>query len=173
MTISEKLFVLRKKAGLNQEELAEKLDVSRQAISKWENGESLPEIQKLKMIADIFSVTTDFLLDDTRDDFDKAGYENTQQNKSALDKVFERVWEIFGRLQIPLGILSIIYGVYQIVIMVIFFVNMLAPLPSFSQGVISGTGIALGAGFVLPVIKAVIFIVIGVLLIRKKPKKTE
>lgn len=40
MTLNEKLFTLRKKSGMNQETLAEKLDVSRQAISKWENGVS-------------------------------------------------------------------------------------------------------------------------------------
>ncbi len=168
MILSEKLFTLRKKSGMNQEELAEKLDVSRQAISKWENGESFPEITKLKAIADIFSVTADFLLDDTEDEFIRSEFTNSVQNKSALDKVFYKVEEVFGKLQIPLGILSIIYGVYQIVIMVIFFVNMFTPLPAFATGVVTGAGIALGAGLVLPLIKAVIFIIIGIMLIKKK-----
>lgn len=169
MILSEKLFSLRKKSGMNQEELAEKLDVSRQAISKWENGESLPEIQKLKMIADIFSVTTDFLLDDTKTEFEKPENTNHFENpRSAFDRIFDKTEEIFGKLQIPLGILSIIYGVYQIVIMVIFFVNMFTPLPAFATGVVTGAGLALGAGLILPLIKAVIFIIIGVMLIKKR-----
>ena len=111
MILSEKLFALRKKSGMNQEELAERLDVSRQAISKWENGESFPEITKLKAIADIFSVTTDFLLDDTKDEFIRAQFTENSEKKTALDRIFDRADELFGKLRIPLGLLSIIYGV--------------------------------------------------------------
>lgn len=168
MILSEKLFSLRKKSGMNQEELAERLDVSRQAISKWENGESFPEITKLKAIADIFSVTTDFLLDDTRDEFIRGQFTENSEKKTAVDRIFDRADELLGRLRIPLGILSIVYGVYQIVIMMIFFVNMFTPLPAFATGVITGTGIALGAGLVIPLIKAVIFIMLGIMLIKKK-----
>lgn len=168
MTLSNKLFTLRKKSGMNQEELAERLDVSRQAISKWENGESLPEITKLKMIADIFSVTTDFLLDDTKDEFIRAEFTENDEKKTAFDRIFDKADEILGRLRIPLGILSIIYGIYQIAIMVIFFVNMLTPLPAFATGVVTGAGIALGAGLILPFIKAVIFIILGITLVRKR-----
>ena len=168
MTLSEKLFTLRKKSCMNQEELAEMLDVSRQAISKWENGESLPEITKLKAIADVFSVTTDFLLDDTKDEFVKPEFAKTAERKTAVDRIFDKADEVFGRLRIPLGILSMIYGVYQIVIMIIFFVNIFTPLPAFATGVVTGAGIALGAGLILPLIKAVIFIIIGVMLIKKK-----
>ena len=168
MILSEKLFVLRKKAGMNQEELAERLDVSRQAISKWENGESFPEITKLKAIADIFSVTTDFLLDDTKDEFMRAEFSENAERKTAFDRFSDKTEEIFGKLRIPLGILSIVYGVYQIVIMGIFFVNMIAPLPSAAVSVVTGAGLALGAGLILPLIKAVIFIIFGIVLIKKK-----
>lgn len=173
MKLCEKLYALRKKSGLNQEELAERLSVSRQAISKWENGESLPEITKLKMIADIFSVTTDFLLDDTKDEFIRAEYCGSTEKKNTVDRIFDKAEEIFGKLQIPLGILSIIYGTYQIVIMGIFFVNMFTPLTSLSQGAVAtGSAIALGAGLILPIIKAAAFITIGVLLIKKKKRST-
>ncbi len=168
MTLSEKLFALRKKSGMNQEELAEKLEVSRQAISKWENTESFPEITKLKMIADIFSVTTDFLLDDTKDEFIRAEFSETAERKTAIDRIFDKADEIFGKLRIPLGILSIIYGVYQIAVVVIFYINMITPLPSSAVSVVTGAGIAIGAGFVLPLIKAVIFILLGAMLIKKK-----
>lgn len=64
MKFSEKLIVLRKQNGWSQEELAEKLDVSRQAISKWESGQSLPESERIVQLARLFGVTTDYLLID-------------------------------------------------------------------------------------------------------------
>ena len=49
MELSEKLYSLRKKSGLSQEQLAEQLGVSRQAISKWESGQSVPELATISM----------------------------------------------------------------------------------------------------------------------------
>lgn len=65
MKLSDKIYHCRKKAGLSQEALAEKIGVSRQAISKWETGEAAPEISKLPLLARTFDVTADWLLDDT------------------------------------------------------------------------------------------------------------
>lgn len=65
MTFGEKLYKLRKEKGLSQEALAEKLNTSRQAISKWENGQGYPETEKLLMIGNIFDVSVDYLLKDT------------------------------------------------------------------------------------------------------------
>ena len=62
MNLSEKILELRKANGLSQEQLAEKLSVSRQSISKWESGESVPEIVRLTELSKIFNVTTDYLL---------------------------------------------------------------------------------------------------------------
>ncbi len=64
MKLSDKIYHCRKKAGLSQEALAEKIGVSRQAISKWETGEAAPEISKLPLLARTFGVTADWLLDD-------------------------------------------------------------------------------------------------------------
>lgn len=64
MKLSDKIYHCRKKAGLSQEALAEKIGVSRQAISKWETGEATPEISKLPLLARTFDVTADWLLDD-------------------------------------------------------------------------------------------------------------
>ena len=66
--LSEKLYKLRKKSGLSQEQLAEQLNVSRQAISKWEQGTAVPESEKLISISNYFGVTVDYLLkEDTKD----------------------------------------------------------------------------------------------------------
>lgn len=67
MKLDEKIFQCRKQSGLSQEELAERVGVSRQAVSKWELGTALPELDKLKLLAKTFGVSTDWLLDDEQD----------------------------------------------------------------------------------------------------------
>ncbi len=62
MTFGEKLQALRQRAGMSQDALAERLDVSRQAVSRWERDETRPETDKVVALADIFGVTTDYLL---------------------------------------------------------------------------------------------------------------
>lgn len=62
MTLGEKINYYRKRSKLSQEELAERVGVSRQAVSKWELGNATPEVEKLLALARIFGVTTDELL---------------------------------------------------------------------------------------------------------------
>ena len=62
INLSERIQNLRKEKNLSQEELGEKLEVSRQSVSKWESGLAMPEIEKLIMLSEIFGVTTDYLL---------------------------------------------------------------------------------------------------------------
>ena len=62
--LADKIIELRKKSGWSQEELAEKMDVSRQAVSKWESGQSQPELDKILLLSSLFGVTTDYLLKD-------------------------------------------------------------------------------------------------------------
>ena len=68
MTLGEKLQTLRRSRGLSQEQLAEILEVSRQAVSKWENGDSAPDLDRLRAICTYFGVTTDYLLWDEPED---------------------------------------------------------------------------------------------------------
>lgn len=62
MELSEKILNLRKANNLTQEQLAEKAGVARQSVSKWESGQSLPELDKIVTLCEIFNVTTDYLL---------------------------------------------------------------------------------------------------------------
>ena len=62
MNLGENLITLRKKENISQEELAEKLDVSRQAVSKWESGGGYPETEKLLKICEIFNCSLDTLM---------------------------------------------------------------------------------------------------------------
>lgn len=71
MTFGEKLQKLRRGSGLSQEQLAEKLDVTRQAVSKWELGDSLPDAGRILTLSRLFDVSTDYLLKDD--------WEETQQ----------------------------------------------------------------------------------------------
>ena len=64
MIFADKLIALRKKAGWSQEELAEKLNVTRQSVSKWEGAQSVPDIDKILQLSRLFGVTTDYLLKD-------------------------------------------------------------------------------------------------------------
>ena len=64
MTFSEKLKEARKNAGLSQEQLAEKLCVSRQAVTKWETGKGMPDIENIKAVSGLLNVSIDYLLSD-------------------------------------------------------------------------------------------------------------
>lgn len=64
MTFGEKIQALRKSRGMSQEQLAEQLAVSRQSVSKWELSESVPELDKIVALSELFGVTTDYLLKD-------------------------------------------------------------------------------------------------------------
>ncbi|HHW21477.1 MAG TPA: helix-turn-helix transcriptional regulator [Clostridiaceae bacterium] len=62
MNLSDRIQMLRKSKGMSQEELADKIGVSRQAISKWESEQSTPDIEKVVLLSELFDVTTDYLL---------------------------------------------------------------------------------------------------------------
>ncbi len=64
MILADKIIRLRKKNGWSQEELAEKMQVSRQAVSKWESAQAVPSLEKVLMLGSLFGVTTDYLLKD-------------------------------------------------------------------------------------------------------------
>ena len=63
MNLSQTILALRKKHGLSQEELAQKMEVSRQTISRWELGTSVPTLENIVQLSKLFQVSTDFLLD--------------------------------------------------------------------------------------------------------------
>ena len=64
MSLGEKIQILRKQKGMSQEQLADALNISRQAVSKWETNESQPDIERLIEISSMFNVSTDFLIKD-------------------------------------------------------------------------------------------------------------
>ena len=87
MKFSEKLQSLRKKAGLSQEQLAEQMNVTRQAISKWETGEGMPDVDNLLPLARLLHTTVDYLLDEDA---------QAQTPKTAQSDRWEQI-KAFGR----------------------------------------------------------------------------
>lgn len=87
MKLNEKIFYCRRKAGMSQEALAEELGVSRQAVSKWETGDAVPEIGKLLALAKTFDVTTDWLLSEEAPEDNKTNvYNNYHQESVSQDR---------------------------------------------------------------------------------------
>ena len=87
MILADKIIELRKKNGWSQEELAEKLGVSRQAASKWEGAQSVPDIQRILEMSRLFGVSTDYLLKDDMDYGSEAITESTAETDSPLRRV--------------------------------------------------------------------------------------
>lgn len=85
MELSETILNLRKANNLTQEQLAQQLDVSRQSISKWESGQSIPELDKIIALSNIFHVTTDYLLKPSEIDQLSIKTEQLEKNQQRLE----------------------------------------------------------------------------------------
>lgn len=83
MKFNEKIIMLRKNKNLSQEDLGNELGVARQTISKWELGETTPEMDKLIKMSEIFEITLDDLIKDTEPNIDKNNANNTNTQKLA------------------------------------------------------------------------------------------
>lgn len=178
MRLHEKITLFRKKNGLSQEELAEKIGVSRQAVSKWETGDALPEITKLKALAETFNVTVDFLLDEETTEFSQ---QIQPQSISVLDKYADKIDDcvdnissksgtFFKKYGWISGILLIILGLYRTITCV------LSILPIFQLNFSAFDTMIPGVAIVFTIFQILIgiaFIVGGVIIIKKfKPKRT-
>lgn len=94
MNIADRIQHLRKSKGISQEELADKIGVSRQAVSKWESEQSIPDIEKIILLSDYFETTTDFLL---------RGIESVQE----LEKKYSAaVFAVAGTILNAIGLVS-------------------------------------------------------------------
>ena len=108
MTLGQKLKEIRKRFGLSQESLAEIMNVSRQAITKWESDEGLPDVSNLQELSKVFNLTVDYLLDNDnslpalsmKKELDKNKYEmNGKGYKQILKDYYTEPWEIYELLR--------------------------------------------------------------------------
>lgn len=104
MTLGQKLKRIRSKFGLSQEQLAKIMNVSRQAITKWENDNGLPDVSNLKELSKVFGLTVDYLLDDNnslpalfmKKELDKNKYKSKRTvYNEVLKEYYSELYEIY------------------------------------------------------------------------------
>ena len=108
MNIADRIQNLRKSKGISQEELADIISVSRQAVSKWESGQSTPDIEKIILLSDYFETTTDYLL---------KGIESAKETGNKWDaKVFSIAGTTINAIGLVLAIMiwSVRYSAYTV-----------------------------------------------------------
>lgn len=135
MTFGEKLQKLRKAKGWTQEELAAQISISRQALSKWEQGTVIPDTENVLQISKIFGVSTDYLLND--DYQSDADIPVVQKSTQALDVSYR------GRVRTVIGVC--LAGVGLISFLFLYIIghrsNVSFPAPDGTDHVVSGFGV--------------------------------
>ena len=137
MKFGDKLIALRKKKGLSQEELAEKLGVSRQSVSKWESNNTYPETDKIVQICNIFECTMDDLINDNITDVESIERKNKNNINVMVDSFLDFITKtinMFSRMKFTSGFKCVIEMIIIALIMLVLgylFVG-------FSGGVLSG-----------------------------------
>lgn len=113
MEFNNKLYELRKQKGLSQEELANRLNVSRQTVSKWEIGDSTPDMEKLMAISDLFEISLDELVLGK----EKISSGDASRTSEVLEVLEEKVWTSENKKKAKKGlkIAGIIVGVLVII----------------------------------------------------------
>lgn len=137
MKFGDKLIALRKKKGLSQEELAEKLGVSRQSVSKWESNNTYPETDKIVQICNIFECTMDDLINDNITDVESIERKSKNNINVMVDSFLDFITKtinMFSRIKFTSGFKCVIEMIIIALIMLVLgylFVG-------FSEGVLSG-----------------------------------
>ena len=111
MNFSEKLLTLRKAKDLTQEQLAEKLDVSRQSVSKWESGQATPDLEKIVALSTVFNVTTDYLLKSSEIDDLSVKTEMLEKQQQMMLVREQKRHQIFGCVMYALVVYLIFLAV--------------------------------------------------------------
>ena len=104
MNLAEKLKYLRKRNNLSQEQLGDELGISRQSISKWESEQSIPEIDKIVKLSEIYGVTTDYILKDMEDGLQNSTLAIEDKRQTSFNK---KIRLIFATLCISFSIVSL------------------------------------------------------------------
>ncbi len=111
MALGDRIQQLRKATGISQEQLAEQLDVSRQSISKWELNDAVPEISKIIVLSELFSVSIDELLKDGNTK--NSGKTSTNKTTSTLEQITKMN---AANKQVNLGFKTVVAGLIMLVL---------------------------------------------------------
>lgn len=105
MNMSDRIQYLRKTKGISQEELADKVGVSRQAVSKWESEQSTPDLEKVIIMSDFFGVTTDYIL---------KGIEPVTDKEQKSKEIASKILYISSTAFVAIGLLCAFGGWYEL-----------------------------------------------------------
>lgn len=117
MKFNEKLIELRKKNALSQEELGDKIQVARQTISKWELGETTPEMDKLIKLSELFEISLDELVKDNKEEKQEQETPVKESNTQKLAGLIITILKVFGIIVA----IWIVLSVFQIIISTVLF----------------------------------------------------
>lgn len=133
MEFHEKIYYCRKKSGLSQEALAEKIGVSRQAVSKWETGEAVPELSKLPLLSKVFGVSADWLLSEEEpvkeNPTTSAPADRISKFDNLTDRIIDFAEKFFKKYIWVSGILISLLGAYRVISIILPVFSMSAFIP--------------------------------------------
>lgn len=161
MIFADKLIELRKRNGMTQEELAEKMDVSRQSIAKWEGAQSVPELNKIIKLSQLFDVSTDYLLKDEIELPDKGCTFDASEEKAIRRVTMEeanRFLESRRKAAIPMAVATMLC-ILSPVFLIFFGVLSETAYYPISENLASGIGLT--ALIVIVAVAVGIFVSIG------------
>lgn len=156
MTLPERLMKLRKAAGLSQEEVAEKLELTRQTVSKWETGQSSPDLDKVLPLCDLYHITPDELLHE-------GGSDEADELKAQKDAA--RAEELLEKSVAKKKLIGILSGIMLYVLGIVF---IMVAIPAFGFNPVIATGI-----FLIMLAFATLMIIYSALMYRKKRDKKK
>ena len=114
MRLEEKLVQLRKEKGLTQLQAANELDVSRQAISKWESGSAVPSIENLKLLSELYGVPADYLLNDGIEHSNQTETPEENRTKEKLPAKKTKRYAVFAIIAVcMLTFTAVIWMIYR------------------------------------------------------------
>lgn len=158
MILADKIIRLRKKNGWSQEELAIKMDVSRQAVSKWESAQTIPDLEKILQLSELFGVTTDYLLKDHIEDeeFTDTNTDSAVKRVTLQEANEFLKWRESASIRIAFATFLCILSVMPLLIL-----GAASEIPKYniSENMVAGLG--LGAMLVIVTIAVAIFIYCG------------
>lgn len=159
MIFADKLILLRKKAGWSQEELAEQMNVTRQSVSKWEGAQSVPDLNKMIRLSELFGVSTDYLL---KDEIEETEQFNSSNDTPTLRRVSMEEANAFLSVKSKTA-KTIAYAAFLCILSPITLL-MLGAISESTAGVLNediATGIGMIVLIILVAIAAVMFISSG------------
>ena len=175
MILADKIIRLRKKNGWSQEELADKMNVSRQAVSKWEAAQTTPDLEKILLLGNLFGVTTDYLLkDELVDEEFVEGVDETPIRKISLAEANDYL-EQRKNASVQIAIATLLCIISPILIFLLLAFSECTSIPITEN---LAVGIGMVALFSLVTIAVVIYIRVGFKnapyeFLEKEPFETE